>query len=162
MLEKGTSPHPIPAPPSRIPRPLALGGGAHLGSVQSLPQQRMPRSFPPTYPSLLPLASGCAPVPPSVGLPLSSPEAPTPTPGTRTARGPLYRAVQLTVLGRPAAAPALPPLLLEANLPRVLQGDSLACLLLPHLPPSRQAGPEGSLCGWGSGDTRRLRDLTCA
>ena len=56
MLEKGTSPHPIPAPPSRIPRPLALGGG---------PPWVCPKSPPAENARVI---SAHLPLPPSPGL----------------------------------------------------------------------------------------------
>ena len=165
MLEKETSPGPIPAPPSRIPSPW--GEEPTLGLSKVSPRQRIPGSFPPPYPSRLPLAPGCAPVPPSMGLSPSAPPRPRHPPlGPRPALGPPYGAVQLAVLSRPAAAPALAPLLLEANLPRVLRETAWPASFSHTAPSTCQAGqslrPQGHLCGWGSGDTRCLWDLTCA
>ena len=166
MLEKQTSPHPIPAPPSRIPRPWV--GEPTLGLSKDSPSRGFPDHFRPPTPPSFPWLLGAL----QFHLPwVSPPSAPLrprhPPLGTHPALGPPYGAVQLTVPSRPAAAPALAPLLLEANLPRAVQGDGLACLLLPHRPlPTCQAGqslrPQGHLCGWGSGHTRCLWGLTCA
>ena len=152
MLEKETLLHPIPAPPSRIPRPLAWRGGPTLGLSKVSPSRECPGHFRPPTPPSFPWPLGAL----QFHLPWVSPSAP-PRP-RHPPRGHVLPADPFAgQYNSPADRrrhPLLHPCFWKQISPLVLRGDGLDCLLLPHLPPIRQAGPEGRLCGWGLGDTR--------
>ena len=165
MLEKEASPDPIPAPPSRIPRPW--GEEPTLGLSEVSPSREFPSHFHPPTPPSFPWPLGALQFRLLWVSPPQLPRGPDTQPWVHVLPlDPLTVQYNSQLSADRWQHPLWHPFFWKQISP-LSCGETAWPASFSHTAPSTcQAGqslrPHGCLCGWGSGDTRCPWDLTCA